>query len=481
LLFAAPAFAQFDEEPTFDDSKDAKVVFTQSFEGNWEEWSNTPVDSITQVEYYKNKGTKNGNSFKPWDEPENWQRGIFRDSLIYLKNGVVICDNPKDQWNEKDNTAGTIVTDAGQEKADRAAAMRAFGETDGGGDSYFKFVTDSAPKKAGSNDYSTSTNLAARYRRNLFVRGLDVQPHSSYRLTFYVKANARKNHEDVQPYIVADVMRGYFHAEKPFSMGYINKESEYQYTRKFEYSKDFFTGDWEKCTFMTYYINDTVANNFVFVDGYWWAEDSSWFWAKGYKGNNTGSDLYFHVQPNKFFVRMGFSSNYSEFYLDNMSLTRSTIGGVEYYQHMLRVDFGYQTNLKDLARAAYAKTRIGAVEIPGKYFDVWGQKEDGSWEYTDIASAEYQDDGYMYMFTDTYTNGAGEQVHFTFDEYKKVLVSFRNPEEEELQLKYTGNLFPKADDIEWIKAGKVVENFYNEEAHQNPFVFSGAEPAVARN
>ena len=470
---AAPAFAQ--DSPTFDESKDAKVVFTQTFEADWETWSTNAVDTIYKVEYYKNKQTDNSNSLKPWENPNDWQKGIFRDTTIYLRNGVVVTDDKNEIWAEKDATAGTIIADAGNEKQARSAAMRGFGETDGGGDRYFKFVTDTAPKAVegkslSSNSYSSGR--AARYRRNLFVRGLDIEDHSSYRLTFYVKAKARAGHSNIEPYMVADVMRGYFHAEKPFSMGYIKKESEYKYTNAFEYSKDVFNGDWEKCTFMTYYIDDEVANNYVFVNGYWWAEDSAWYWAKGYKGNNTGMDLFYHVQPDKFFVRLGFSTDYTEFCLDNMSLTKSYIGGVEYYQHMLRVDFGYQTNLKDLARAAYASTKIDAVEIPGEYFDVWGLKKDGTWEYTDIASAEYQGDGYMYLFADGYEKD-GEFIHYTFDQYDKVLVSFYNPKEADIQLKYTGKLFPKAEDIEWIKAGKLVENFYNEEAHLNPIAFEG--------
>ena len=474
MLMAAPAFAQLDDSPTFDPAKDAKVVFTQTFEADWETWSTKPVDTIYQVEYYKNKQTSNSNSLKPWESPKDWQKGIFRDTLIYLRNGVVVTDDKNEVWAEKDATAGTIIADAGTEKQERSKAMRGFGETDGGGERYFKFVTDTAPKAVpgkslSSNSYSGGN--AARYRRNLFVRGLDIEDHSSYRLTFYVKAKARTGH-DVNPYMVADVMRGYFHAEKPFSMGYINDSKNYKYTNSFEYTKDLFNGDWEKCTFMTYYIDDEVANNYVFVNGYWWAEDSAWYWAKGYKGNNTGMDLFYHVQPDKFFVRLGFSSDYTEFCLDNMSLTKSYIGGVEYYQHMLRVDFGYQTNLKDLARAAYASTKIDAVEIPGEYFDVWGLKKDGTWEYTDIASAEYQGDGYMYLFADGYEKD-GEFIHYTFDQYDKVLVSFYNPKEADIQLKYTGTLFPKAEDIEWIKAGKLVENFYNEEAHLNPYAFTG--------
>jgi len=474
MLMAAPAFAQLDDSPTFDPAKDAKVVFTQTFEADWETWSTKPVDTIFQVEYYKNKQTSNSNSLKPWESPKDWQKGIFRDTLIYLRNGVVVTDDKNEVWAEKDATAGTIIADLGTEKQARSQAMRGYGETDGGGDRYFKFVTDTAPKAVpgktlSSNSYSGGN--AARYRRNLFVRGLDIEDHSSYRLTFYVKAKARTGH-DVNPYMVADVMRGYFHAEKPFSMGYINDSKNYKYTNSFEYTKDLFNGDWEKCTFMTYYIDDEVANNYVFVNGYWWAEDSAWYWAKGYKGNNTGMDLFYHVQPDKFFVRLGFSSDYTEFCLDNMSLTKSYIGGVEYYQHMLRVDFGYQTNLKDLARAAYASTKIDAVEIPGEYFDVWGLKKDGTWEYTDIASAEYQGDGYMYLFADGYEKD-GEFIHYTFDQYDKVLVSFYNPKEADIQLKYTGSLFPKAEDIEWIKAGKLVENFYNEEAHLNPYAFTG--------
>lgn len=475
MFLAAPAFAQPGiTEPEFDAAKDAKVVFTQTFEADWETWSTKPVDTIYQVEYYKNKQTSNSNSLKPWDAPNEWQKGIFRDTTIYLRNGVVVTDDKNEIWAEKDATAGTIIADAGTEKQARSQAMRGYGETDGGGDRYFKFLTDTAPKAVegktlSSNSYSGGN--AARYRRNLFVRGLDIEDHSSYRLTFYVKAKARTGH-DVNPYLVADVMRGYFHAEKPFSMGYINDSKNYKYTNSFEYTKDLFNGDWEKCTFMTYYIDDEVANNYVFVNGYWWAEDSAWYWAKGYKGNNTGMDLFYHVQPDKFFVRLGFSSDYTEFALDNMSLTKSYIGGVEYYQHMLRVDFGYQTNLKDLARAAYASTKIDAVEIPGEYFDVWGLKKDGTWEYTDIASAEYQGDGYMYLFADGYEKD-GEFIHYTFDQYDKVLVSFYNPKEEDIQLKYTGSLFPKAEDIEWIKAGKLVENFYNEEAHLNPFAFEG--------
>lgn len=478
LLFAAPAFAQDDpvpgiDMPIFDAEKDAKLIFSQNFEGNYAEWTTKAVDTIYKVEYYIHKNEKNGNSFKPWDSPDDWKKGLFRDSLIYLYNGVVVCDEPSEVWFEKPEVNATLVQDAGSEKTDRQSAMAAFGEADNGGESYFKFLTDSAPKEKSSNSYSNG--LAARYRRNLFVRGLEIEDNTSYRLTFYAKANKRNPGSTKIPTLYSDIMRGYFHAEKPFTMGYKNDANNLEYNNKFEYTKaDFTPNEWEKCTYMTYYLTDSIANYYVFVDGYWWAEDSSWYWKKDYNGNNTDMDLFYHVQPDKYFVRLGFASDSTEFCIDNLSLTRSTIGGVEYYQDKLRVNFGYETDLKKLAKAAYAANKIDAVEVPGDYFDVWGQYADGTWEATGIASAEYQGDGYMYMFSDFYDDPiTGEKKRYSFDDYERVLVSFVNPTEPELELHYTGTLFPQATNKEWIRAGKRVLDFYNEEAALNPYVFQG--------
>ena len=478
LLFAAPVFAQDDpvpgiDMPIFDADKDAKLIFSQSFEGNYNDWTTKAVDTIYKVEYYIHKYEKNGNSFKPWDNPDDWKKGIFRDSLIYLYNGVVVCDEPSEVWFEKPEVNATLVQDDGTEKTNRQSAMAAFGEADNGGDSYFKFLTDSAPKEKSTNSYSNG--LAARYRRNLFVRGLEIEDNNSYRLTFYAKANKRNPGSDKVPTLYSDIMRGYFHAEKPFTMGYKNDAKNLEYNNKFEYTKaDFTPNEWEKCTYMTYYLTDSIANYYVFVDGYWWAEDSSWYWKKDYNGNNTDMDLFYHVQPDKFFVRLGFASDSTEFCIDNLSLTRSTIGGVEYYQDKLRVNFGYETDLKKLAKAAYAVNKIDAVEVPGDYFDVWGQYADGTWEATGIASAEYQGDGYMYMFSDFYDDPiTGEKKRYSFEDYERVLVSFVNPTEPELELHYTGTLFPQATNKEWIRAGKRVLDFYNEEAAKNPYVFQG--------
>jgi hypothetical protein len=483
LLFAVPAFAQ--EGPTFT-SQDAKVIFTQDFESDWDEWSSEVVDKIDGIYYYdvtNDQQSGNKNNIKIWED-SIWAKKIFRaDTLIELKNGVVVTDSKSEI--AANNFPGETYTIATDESSERHDAFKNFGEADEGGAKVFKYTSDTCT--LASQSWGTyKGGYTANYRRNLFVRNIPIEPESSYRLTFYLKTKALPGH-DVTPRMSAGVFRGYFASEKPFSNGLEDDANHYKYKTAIEYEKtDFAPSDqWEKVTYMTYYLNDSIANNFVFVDGYWWAEE--WRWNQVVGEDTIRRD--YHVQPDKFFVRLGFVSDYTEFQLDNLSLTKSWIGGAEYYGDKLRVDFGYKTNLAELAKAAKAKTNIAAaevkVDVPDSLkaelgydyrFEVWGQKDDDSWEEVYIRSAEFHDDGYMYMFTEFYDDDHAYQ----FDEYKQVLVTFHNPiDNPDLTLKYTGDgrsvagLFPKALDTTWIKNGKIVPDFYNEIATPNPYVFNG--------
>jgi len=486
LLFAVPAFAQ--DGPTFDESRDAKVIFTQNFEDDWEEWSNEVVDQIKGVYYYdinNDQKTGNFNGAKIWTD-SMWINAnkIFReDTIIDLKNGVQVTDNAGEI--AANNWPGESYTIATDESAERHDAFRNFGEADEGGAKVFKYTSDTCT--LASQSWGTyKGGYCANYRRNLFVRGLPIEPESSYRLTFYLKTKVLPGHE-VAPRMSAGIFRGYFASEKAFSNGLENDADHYKYNVQIEYEKTSFEEEdvWEKVTYMTYYLNDSIANNFVFVDGYWWADE--WRWNQ-VVGEDTIKRDYI-VQPDKFFVRLGFVSDYTEFQLDNLSLTKSWIGGAEYFGDKLRIDFGYKTNLAALAKAAKAKTNIAAAEVDVNVpdekkaelgydyrFEVWGQNDDDSWEEVYIRSAEYHDDGYMYMFTEFYDDDNAYQ----FDQYKKVLVTFHNPiDDPDLTLKYTGDgksvaeLFPKALDTTWIKNGKIVPDFYNEIATPNPYVFTG--------
>ena len=485
LFMGVSAFAQ----PTFTE-QDAKVIFTQDFEADWDAWSSKVIDSITTLQYYDHQGTTNGTSFTPWKTPAEWQKieTLRTDSIIYLMNGIKPTDN------EGEIKAKNFPDTYGTEKdpdtdGSRAKAMKEFGEN--GGQYILHYHSDSCTLAAQS--WGTyKGGYTANYRRNMFVRGLDIKPNTSYRLTFYVKAknyqvmlNSSKEQTN-GPRMSAGVFRGYYQSEKPFSMGLEDDAAHYKYKAQFEYTKTDFSGDWEKVTYMTYYLNDSIANNFVFVDGYWWA-DGAWTWPSK---DSTGStnpkeyDLNYIVQPDKFFVRIGFLSDYTDFYVDNLSLTKSWIAGAEYNKDKIRINFGYKTNLGQLAVADLKETGIDAVEVvepnEGDYFEVWGlpkgedESDPNAWEDVPIRSAEYHNDGYMYMFTQ-YVKTAQGYVPMTFDDYEKIIVTFKNPvDNPKLALKYTGtgkdidNMFPNALDTNWIKAGKLVPNFYNEIATPNP-------------
>ena len=511
LLLGAPAFAQ--DEPTRT-PQDAKVIFFQDFEADWEEWSTKEIDRIEVLEYYNHPGMHNGTDMTPWTQRDQWERGLFRtDSLIILQNGIKPTDNLDEIADQ--NFGGDVYGTTDELKADndRKDAMKTFGQSDEGGDYVLKYVSDTC--NLASSPWGTyKGGYTANYRRNLFVRGLDIEENTSYRLTFFVKARNNRAFEVTDSYnntprMSAGVFRGYYQSEKPFSMGVLSDPDHNKFNTQFEYTKNDFNGEWEKVTYMTYYLNDSVANDFVFVDGYWWAEEPNpgWKWAADAPENPTGDSLYYIVQPDKFFVRIGFLSDFTTFYLDNLSLTKSTIGGAEYYDDKLRIDFGYKTNMADIVAKAKAKTNIGAAEIKYddaaqwlkdslKYedrFEVWGLKG-SEWEPVYIRSAEYHDDGYMYMFTDYEPNPiTGDLEPLQFNDYDSVLVTFHNPIDlEELTLKYSGtgrdlaNAFPNALDTNWINNGKIVPDFYNEIATPNPYIFKGVHsladlPPVLQN
>ena len=209
-------------------------------------------------------GTKNNTKIWQNKADWDWNNAITRtDSVLILKNGVLTTDAASEVQNyAKDKY--TILNDESQA---RKEAFDQFGEADKGGKYVFQYISDTCHN--GSNAYSPN------YRRNLFVRGLPIEDTTSYRLTFYVKATKVKS--GALPRMYADVMRGYFHAEKPFSMGLEDDANNMKYKTTYSYEKrgwgeptsddpDPFTGEWEKVTFMTYYTNDSIANSFVFID-----------------------------------------------------------------------------------------------------------------------------------------------------------------------------------------------------------------------
>ena len=512
ILCSVSAFA--DGPTQYPDN--AKVIFTQNFEGSsdWTEirlnpdpkrpttlftWQTEPVDSIKQITYYKRNydGTASDNPSGGTDiyakDDKQWEVAGVRDTTMLLYSGVMRTDAewPEDSilgydqhliksHRENDGatqTGGTLGKDYGLDR---------FGEN--GGNQYFYY-------KSASSGSIGSNQVAPEYRRNLFVRlnPGDIEENSSYRVTVFVRGKSYATKSDApKPQIGLDLMRGYFHSEKSFMVS--DKKFKYMGTNWWgqpEEKEDYMTfndktsyqinageeaGKWQKVTLMAYYNTDRLGDASPYLLSYYWHDDWDW---KTPINKTTGevvaesadtATLKFIKQPDKYFVRLAFRSDSTEFEVDNLSLTKSWIGGVEHADDMLRVDFGYETNMGDLAEAAKVKNKIAAVELPGKYFDVWAQfEEDGElfWERMPILTAEYHGDGYMYMWTEEIQPG----IPNTFDGAKQVLVTFRNPtDRNDLKLVYKGNHFPKGLDEAWINGGKLVQDFHNEISALNPTI-----------
>lgn len=462
LLLGVPVLAQ----RTFqlNDKTDPKVIFEQGFEDDWASWSKDSIDVIDTLWYYANH--TEGQTANMWEKPEEFSELVPRiDSVIPIYRGnVVKTDSKSDEANYEKDTYD-IITDESQNRRD---IFSSYGQD--GGSRVFKYVADSNGYKAAWQQ--NADNHSPNYRRNLFVRLTPgtIQPNTTYRITYFVKAQDANNGKVSAPRVDTDLMRGYFHSEKPFSMGLQDDADHYKYKTTFEWNKTSFSNDWEKVTYMTHYLNDSIANAFVYVASYYW--DGDWTWAKGREGNTTDHDLKFIQQPDKFFVRVSFSGDNTEYRFDNLSLMRTNIAGAEYYDQKVRIDFGFKNNIKDLVAEAKKVTGIDAVEVPfdldSYNFEVWGKsKLTGEWSEIYIRSAEYHSDGFLYMFTD-YEEVDGREVFYSFNNYSEIRISFKNPTNPKLQLKYTGtgkdlaNAFPNALDTNWIKAGKIIPDLVNE-------------------
>ncbi|MBP5646495.1 MAG: hypothetical protein J6X21_03735, partial [Bacteroidaceae bacterium] len=243
-----------------------------------------------------------------------------------------------------------------------------------------------------------------------------------------------------------------YNSEKPISMNGASGHEFYMEKREFT------TDTWERNTLMMFYQNDSVANRHMYYAGFWW--ENSW------KTTNpeTGVEYNAIKQFEKFFYRISFMAPGVTYYLDDIALYKSTIGGAEFNNDILRVNFGYQTNLGDIAKADPA----GAVELPGDYFTLTAEYGGDPYEL-DVMSAEYHDDGYLYIWLND----------DSFEGLENVRLSLKNPEDPDLQLKYTGSLYPYSLDTAWVNAGKIVPDFENEFAVYNPDVFAVSRLYIA--
>lgn len=266
---------------------------------------------------------------------------------------------------------------------------------------------------------------AADYQRVLRLYFPDslIQDNSSYRISYRVKANAEAQSE-------LFIVRGIDYNDVRWQ--YWNGKGKGDQTVSIS---DFNPEQWTNASGVFFYLSDSLMEATAKERAGWWS--GSWGDADG---------IY---QPDINRMQAWFKTENSEYYVDDIKLFKSYIGGAESNQDVIRVNFGYQTNGAALAAA----TPFGAIdllELDPNCVSITGVYE-GEEEPVAVRWAEFHTDGYLYIWADL-----DEGQDLTADYFDEVYLSFKNLNKDFV---YNGNTYPNALDETF---DKVVLGFENE-------------------
>lgn len=231
------------------------------------------------------------------------------------------------------------------------------------------------------------------WQRAVKFRNLPLQEGKSYRLTWRLKgANTWFNGtEDKKSRMFVSLMQGGENADIPlldaqgnefrYEVSYLNPDEYEKYTRMFHFA----SAQLQKDTY-----------------------------AKQHPDKDPLADTFFAT----FNV-----INPGEYYLDEVDLVESPIAAVKYGNEAICIDFGFATNIADLAN----NSPIGVVIMPEGCVKLTINGEEA-----DIETVELHKDGKMYIYP---TDGVGEDA--------EIKVTFENPTDEAYQVKYQGTLAPE--------------------------------------
>lgn len=256
--------------------------------------------------------------------------------------------------------------------------------------------------EAYSGSYALEANNSTAYDgdwwdRALKLRNLELQEGTSYRVSFYVKADKTFTLDE-------DASTSYnTELRSALSIGQENLEApilsqsgtEYDYT----WDEDM-TGDWRRFAFVTYFTSKEVQDEYF--DDY----DNN---VKEITVNDdeTSDTLYWKDYynltsfPEKYFLTINMYSA-GVYLLDDILVEEATMAGCYYNYDFIQIDFGYPTNIEDL----YDE---GTVELDASQVTVY----DGETQL-EVSTLEIKDDGYLYIFMTEEFGDDVENVRVSF-------------------------------------------------------------------
>ena len=236
--------------------------------------------------------------------------------------------------------------------------------------------------------------------RGFKLGNLQIKDNTPYRVTFWVKA-------EEPTYFDADGAEQNKKIMTHLSIGIENFDNSFVTPSVADYTLEHtkgLTGEWQRITFNAFYTNLDLQNQVL--------DSKSWVGTGEYPGGagETYREHFNNSFPEKYFLVINMYSP-GTYLLDDILVEESSFGNVTFNYDAVKIDFGYPTNIANLAKAAddgYAHFDPSLIKITS------GDK---------VLNVEYLEghkDGYLYAFL------AEDDV---LDDDAEIVVTLTTPEE----------------------------------------------------
>ncbi len=245
-----------------------------------------------------------------------------------------------------------------------------------------------------SGEYSFKMENDQSYTGNTWDRGFKIgnlmlKNNTSYRVSFWVKAEPTFLAEDGTEHntsIKSSLSIGREYCDMP-----ITTASGLQYY--YNWNNGVMTGEWQRFSFMTFFTNKEDQDKYSI--NYTGKEDP--------EGNIVWPQA--EPFPNEYFLIINMF-NPGEYLLDDIKVEEGVIfNAATYVDDVIKLDFGYPTNIADLAKEQGGTLSLGTgcvkVTIDGKE--------------APVAYVEGQSDGFLYIFLDGVSMEEGQNVLVSFE------------------------------------------------------------------
>lgn len=227
--------------------------------------------------------------------------------------------------------------------------------------------------------------------RGFKIAGLPLKEETSYRVSFWVKGTAGSRLSSWLSKGVENFERGIC-TPTGQSMGL---------------DQVTLTGDWQHMSFVTFYGTADLLNQYIAEKESWRGAGESNLFPEAFGG--TGEDYSTHFEgklPEEFFFIANMFSNDATYVLDDIQIEEGvTFNQATFVDDAIRLDFGYATNIADLAKAE----ADGVLHLDPASVTVTINGTPAPVEYV-----EGQQDGFLYVFLQETYASEGDEVRVSW-------------------------------------------------------------------